>query len=66
MLPNFSCLQVVSTDRDMDQGQSTAEVTLSNQKCMLFHGFLNTTVPDDGKSKYAGYLNIRGPEDQVR
>lgn len=55
------CGQVVSTDSDMDCGYSKAAVTLSPQKCLLFHGFLNTKPPDDGHSKYAGYVNIRSP-----
>ncbi|XP_067943646.1 complex I intermediate-associated protein 30, mitochondrial-like [Watersipora subatra] len=52
---------IVSTDQDMDQGYSTGKTTLSNQQCMLFHGFLNTKVPDDGKTRYAGYVNVKSP-----
>ena len=45
----------------MDHGHSTAQISLTNQKCMLFHGFLNTKVPDDGKTKYSGYVNVKSP-----
>ena len=60
---NFETIEewTVTTDRSMMEGQSQAEFLLGPNKTGIFRGFLNTTVPKDGKTKAAGYCNIRSP-----
>ncbi|CAG5127123.1 unnamed protein product [Candidula unifasciata] len=52
---------IVSTDKDNNQGQSTADFVLTQNRTGLFRGNLCTEVPKDGKTKYAGFANITCP-----
>ncbi|KAH3853760.1 hypothetical protein DPMN_096292 [Dreissena polymorpha] len=52
---------ICTADRDVEDGKSHAEFTLSEHKKGLFRGILNTDVPKDGVSKTAGFCNISSP-----
>jgi len=57
---------VVSTDRDSNTGNSTAEFVSADNHHGLFRGHLDTTVPKDGIVKRTGFCNIRSPPNFVR
>nr|XP_053657429.1 complex I intermediate-associated protein 30, mitochondrial-like isoform X2 [Cherax quadricarinatus] len=50
---------VVTSDKDHNEGFSSASLTLSPTGHGLFSGRINTQVPKDGRVKRAGYCNIR-------
>uniref|UniRef100_A0AAG5DB45 NADH:ubiquinone oxidoreductase intermediate-associated protein 30 domain-containing protein n=1 Tax=Anopheles atroparvus TaxID=41427 RepID=A0AAG5DB45_ANOAO len=50
---------VVTTDRDHNEGYSTAALERSTGGYGLFHGTLESRVPKDGRIKRAGYANIK-------
>ncbi|XP_058126932.1 complex I intermediate-associated protein 30, mitochondrial isoform X2 [Anopheles ziemanni] len=50
---------VVTTDRDHNEGYSTASLERSPAGHGLFHGTLESRVPKDGRIKRAGYANIK-------
>ncbi len=55
----------VTCDSDHNEGYSFAHFELGKNKTGIFHGHLDKTVPKDGKTKYAGYANIRCPRNTV-
>jgi len=57
---------LVTTDKDNNQGNSTAEFVTTPNHHGLFRGRLDTTVPKDGIMKRTGYCNIRSPPNFVR
>lgn len=50
---------VITADSDHNEGQSTANLEVSSSGNGLFHGYVDTVVPKDGKIKRAGYCNIK-------
>lgn len=56
----------VTSDMDNQGGKSTANFTYSKNGTGIFHGYLSKEVPQDGKTKYAGYANISAPKPFVR
>ena len=56
---------VVSSDKDSNEGNSKAFLTVSQSNKALFHGYLNTDKPNDGRSKRMGYCNLRSPHNKV-
>jgi len=56
----------VTTDKDNNEGQSTAELVMTANHHALFRGLLDTTVPKDGVTKRTGYCNIQSPPNFVR
>jgi NADH dehydrogenase [ubiquinone] 1 alpha subcomplex assembly factor 1 len=57
---------VVTSDKDHNEGRSTAEFILGTGGRGIFKGRLDTTVPKDGVIKSSGYCNIRSPSNMVR
>lgn len=59
--PNKEALEKweVITDSDHNEGFSKCELTISPTGKGLFHGFVNTTPPKDGRIKYAGYCSMK-------
>jgi len=57
---------VVTSDKDNDEGNSTAEFVMTPSRHGLFQGCLDATVPKDGTTKRTGYCNIRSPPNFVR
>jgi len=55
----------VTTDKDNNEGQSTAELVMTPNRHALFRGHLDTRVPKDGIIKRTGYCNIRSPPNFV-
>jgi len=55
----------VTTDKDNNEGQSTAELVMTPNRHALFQGHLDTRVPKDGTIKRTGYCNIRSPPNFV-
>lgn len=49
---------VVSSDSDHNEGYSSCSLKLNKQGKGMFSGFLSTKVPQDGRTKRAGYCNI--------
>ncbi len=56
----------ISADSDHNEGYSWAEFTLGKNRTGIFKGHIDTTVPKDGKTKSAGYVNMRSPRNFVR
>jgi len=56
----------VTSDKDNNEGQSTAELVMTANHHALFQGRLDTTVPKDGITKRAGYCSMRSPPNFVR
>ena len=50
---------VVATDKDHNEGYSTAKFEISSAGYGLFHGNLDSKVPKDGKIFRAGYAGLR-------
>ncbi|RZC42020.1 complex I intermediate-associated protein 30, mitochondrial [Asbolus verrucosus] len=50
---------VVTSDSDHNEGYSKGSLTLTNTGKGLFSGELSTKVPKDGRTKRAGYCNIK-------
>lgn len=50
---------VITADSDHNEGQSTANLEISSSGNGLFHGYVDTILPIDGKIKRAGYCNIK-------
>jgi len=50
---------VVSSDSDHGDGYSTAKLEYTRSSKALFHGFLDTKVPIDGKITRTGYCNMK-------
>lgn len=48
----------VTTDSANEGGYSSASLKITPDKTAMFSGFLSTTPPKDGKTKYAGYANM--------
>lgn len=55
---------IVSCDKDSREGKSTASLTVSNTNKALFHGYLNTDKPKEGRVKMTGYCNLRSPHNK--
>lgn len=53
------------TDADEGFGYSKCQFTTSRNGCGLFHGTLNTQVPQDGKSYRSGFCALRAPKPRV-
>ena len=45
-------------DRDFNEGNSSCEFVLNENKNGEFRGIIDTTLPKDGITKEAGYCNI--------
>jgi len=56
---------VVTSDKDHNEGKSTAEFILGTNRHGMFRGCLDTTVPKDGIIKNAGYCNVRSPTNMI-
>ena len=56
---------IVTTDKDNNEGYSTAELVMTPNHHGLFRGHLDTTVPKDGIIKHTGYCNIQSPPNFV-
>ncbi|XP_058790123.1 complex I intermediate-associated protein 30, mitochondrial isoform X2 [Phymastichus coffea] len=50
---------IVSTDSDHSIGHSTAELCFTQYSKGLFHGFLDTRLPSDGRIKNTGFCNAK-------
>lgn len=50
---------IITTDKDNNEGYSTASLGLTKHSKGLFSGNLNMRVPKDGRIKRAGYCNMR-------
>ena len=53
---------ITTVDADNNEGYSRAQFELGKNNTGIFHGYLDTRVPKDGKTHYAGFANISGPE----
>ncbi|RWS04674.1 complex I intermediate-associated protein 30-like protein [Dinothrombium tinctorium] len=49
---------VISCDSDWNEGDSSASLELSKQRNAVFHGILDTSLPKDGSTQRAGWVNI--------
>lgn len=50
---------VITADSDHNEGQSTANLEICSSGNGLFHGYVDSILPIDGKIKRAGYCNIK-------
>lgn len=57
---------VVTSDQDLLEGKSSANLSLSRHNHALFSGNTCTEVPKDGIVDRAGYCHIRSPKNMVR
>ena len=52
---------VVTADRDLGRGRSTASFFVNSNNKAVFHGYLDPWVPQDGQQKQSGFVNLRSP-----
>lgn len=57
---------VATSDSDNDEGRSSCKFEKSAAGYGLFSGNLDSTVPEDGKIKRAGYCNIKSLRVKVK
>lgn len=50
---------IVTSDKDNNEGYSSCSLKLNKYGKGVFSGELNTRVPQDGRTKRAGYCNIK-------
>ncbi|VVC87119.1 unnamed protein product [Leptidea sinapis] len=50
---------VTTSDSDHNEGYSNCKLEMSPSGRALFHGYLDTKVPKDGRNKRAGYCSMR-------
>ena len=53
---------ITTVDSDHNEGFSRAQFEFGKNNTGIFHGYVDVTLPKDGRTDYAGYANIRGPE----
>lgn len=50
---------IVTTDKDHNEGFSTAALELTQNDSSLFHGYVDSKLSKDGRIKKSGYCNIK-------
>lgn len=55
----------LTTDADHNEGQSSGEFLLGPSKTAVFKGKLDSKPPKDGKTKYAGYCNVKSARNMI-
>lgn len=50
---------ITTSDSDHNEGKSSCSLNLNRQGRGVFSGIINTEVPKDGRTKKAGYCNMR-------
>ncbi|XP_014225983.2 complex I intermediate-associated protein 30, mitochondrial [Trichogramma pretiosum] len=50
---------IVTVDQDHEMGYSSANLDITRDSKGMFHGFLDTKIPKDGKMTRSGFVNLR-------